>query len=254
MKNNPSTTQCAIFHIPHSSTQIPSFEGFVCKRIENEVKLLTDWSTDHLFCMEGVERIVTPWSRVFCDVERFPDSREVMESVGMGVCYTRTDAGKLLRRLSKQSKQRIIQTYYQAHHARLEAAVQDRLKHFGICVILDCHSFSSTPLLRELNQDRERPDICLGADSFHTPSVLAETVKHFFERKGFTVAINAPYTGTIVPLRYYHAQEKVKSMMIEVNKKLYMDECTLTININRVLELRALLSQAIYQGLEAIAP
>jgi len=43
---------------------------------------------------------------------------------------------------------------------------------------------------------------------------------------GYIVAINKPYSGTLVPLRYYERDSRVASVMIEVNRKLYMDEVT----------------------------
>ncbi len=40
-----------ILHIPHSSTDIPSYDGYIVDKetIKNEVNLLTDWFTDDLF-------------------------------------------------------------------------------------------------------------------------------------------------------------------------------------------------------------
>ena len=38
--------------------------------------------------------------------------------------------------------------------------------------------------------------------------------------------INQPYTGTIVPLNYFQKNTNVQSLMIEVNRKLYMDQTT----------------------------
>jgi N-formylglutamate amidohydrolase len=41
---------------------------------------------------------------------------------------------------------------------------------------------------------------------------------------GFSVGNNRPYTGTIVPSVYYKKDRRVISLMIEVNRSLYMDE------------------------------
>jgi N-formylglutamate amidohydrolase len=47
-----------------------------------------------------------------------------------------------------------------------------------------------------------------------------------FEEAGFSVAVDWPYAGTIVPLEYYGVEPRVSSMMVEVNRKLYMNEST----------------------------
>jgi N-formylglutamate amidohydrolase len=36
------------------------------------------------------------------------------------------------------------------------------------------------------------------------------------------VKINNPYAGSIVPLKYYQKEKNVMSLMVEINRKLYM--------------------------------
>jgi len=43
---------------------------------------------------------------------------------------------------------------------------------------------------------------------------------------GYTIGINQPYSGSIVPMAFYHKDCRVTSIMVEVNRKLYMDEMT----------------------------
>ena len=64
-----------ILHIPHSSAHIPSRDGFIFdfRTIEKEILKLTDWYTDELFDLKGYTKIVTPFSSILCDVERFGD-------------------------------------------------------------------------------------------------------------------------------------------------------------------------------------
>ena len=92
--------------------------------------------------------------------------------------------------------------------------------------MLDCHSFPSTALPYETDQRKERPDICIGTDSFHTPGLLTEFLRAEFAAKGFTVQINRPFSGALVPMKFYGKDKAVSAIMIEVNRKLYMDERT----------------------------
>jgi len=41
---------------------------------------------------------------------------------------------------------------------------------------------------------------------------------------GFSYAINEPFNGTIVPRHFYEKNKKVQSIMIEVNKRLYLTD------------------------------
>jgi N-formylglutamate amidohydrolase len=75
-----------ILHIPHSSIQIPSFDGYIISDalINKEVLKLTDWHTEELFSNTFDDSIVAPVSRIFCDMERFADDeKEIMSKKGM---------------------------------------------------------------------------------------------------------------------------------------------------------------------------
>jgi N-formylglutamate deformylase len=38
------------------------------------------------------------------------------------------------------------------------------------------------------------------------------------------VGINRPYAGALVPMAYYQKDRRVASILLEVNRRLYMDE------------------------------
>ena len=87
--------------------------------------------------------------------------------------------------------------------------------------LVDCHSFSGTRLPHEENE--ERPDICLGINFVHTPADLVLDLQNYFTNKGDSVLLNSPFSGTMVPI-IYEDDPKIKSIMIEVNRDLYLDE------------------------------
>jgi len=88
-----------ILHIPHSSTTLPdSFQVLDGVLLEKEFQRMTDWFTDELFDYAGAKKLVFPYSRLYCDVERFrDDDKEEMVKKGMGVCYTSSSFGHKLR-------------------------------------------------------------------------------------------------------------------------------------------------------------
>ena len=71
-----------------------------------------------------------------------------------------------------------------------------------------------------------RPDICIGTDAYHTPDSLTNLLKNNFEELGYSVKINSPFAGAIVPSFYHEKEPRVISVMIEVNRVLYMNEET----------------------------
>lgn len=193
------------------------------KRVKEEIGLLTDWFTDDLFHSTDDIIIKANFSRVFCDVERFVnDEFEVMSKKGMGVLYTHTDSGKSMREVSEHLRERILEDYYWPHHERLSNAVKGSLEVFDKALIFDCHSFSDKPFQRDLNKKVPRPDFNIGTDGFHTPKELIKIASDFFQKRGYTVGIDWPYSGTMVPMDYYQKDNRVVSLMLEVNRKLYL--------------------------------
>lgn len=213
-----------ILHIPHSSTNIPFYDGYLKPKggLREEIQLLTDWFTDELFNLP-YKKIITPFSRIFCDVERFAeDSQEVMSKYGMGMCYTQLDNGEAMRNVSPELRSRIKSDYYDNHHNHLEVLCADLLEKSDKILIIDCHSFPDEPFKRDLDKELPRPDFCIGTDEFHTQRELVESSIEFLTTKGYQVKENSPFSGTMIPIRHYQRDNHVLGIMIEVNRKLYM--------------------------------
>ena len=87
------------------------------------------------------------------------------------------------------------------------------------CLIIDCHSFPAQPLPYE--NDLNRPDICIGTDAFHTQPELEATLVNSFQEYGYSVAINSPFAGSLVPIDFYRKEPRVQSIMVELNRGLY---------------------------------
>ena len=152
--------QHLILHIPHASKNIPLKKGFVIDntKIKEEILKLTDWFTDDLFYSKVDTQIIAPFSRVFCDVERFSDDdQEEMFKLGMGALYTRCDDNTFSRVVTTDLRKEILDNYYWPHHENLNNSVKTQLKLKGTCLIVDCHSFPKTPLLKGVNQRKNRP-------------------------------------------------------------------------------------------------
>jgi len=227
-----SISQIVVLHIPHSSRRVPAEERQAIlvddTELNGELLRMTDAYTDELFPITPVEagRVIFPLSRLVCDVERFPsDENEPMAARGMGVTYTHTSMGGVLRaQPDPADRQKCLDRWYWPHHSKLEHLVKDVAERSGVCLIVDCHSFPSVALPYELDQASPRADICIGTDSFHTPWAVRDAIVAAAEADGYSVAVDAPFSGALVPLSSYRKDHRILSVMIEVNRRLYMEE------------------------------
>lgn len=146
-----------------------------------------------------------------------------MSQFGMGVLYEKTDNGDVMRQVTPDLRARILNEFYHLHHRALTEAVQAQLDRTGTAMIVDCHSFPDVPFNRSLNTRRPRPDFNIGTDPHHTPKELIHILESFFREKGYSVGIDWPYSGTITPMAFYQKNRSVHSVMLEVNRKLYLN-------------------------------
>ena len=197
--------------------------------LEQELLRMTDRYINDLFNIPATHCHLNFVSRLVMDPERFrSDDQESMAEKGMGAVYTQTSAGMPLRRPNQRWREKILGKLYDPYHAKLTRkvdAILDKHKH---CLIIDAHSFPSVALPYEQRSATEnpedRPDICLGYDPFHINLSLLRRSTEYFAGTGLTVAHNDPFAGSIVPTRYYHQDGRVQSLMVEINRRLYMDE------------------------------
>lgn len=220
-----------VVHIPHASVVVPEDVRATFRlspdELARELLAMTDLYTDEIFALGADEArsVVFPWSRLVVDPERFADdSAEPMAAKGMGAFYTRTSDGRVLRGAPMSAERARLWAMYRAHHAALGAAVSAALAAHGTCLVVDAHSFPSRPLPYEEDQRRGRPQICIGTDPTHTPSLLRESAVEAFAEEGFAVSVNRPFRGTMVPKEHYGREPRVMSLMVEVNRALYMNE------------------------------
>ncbi len=220
-----------LIHLPHSSLRIADDDRrdllLSDAELQEELLKLTDRYTDELFQAPGAVIHKNPNSRIVMDPERFRDEKdEVMSRYGMGAIYTHSVSGRLIKNITGERREELLKKYYDPYHAELEGKTQRILEEHGKCLILDGHSFAEKPLDFELDKNPDRPDICLGTCDFHTPGKLIRAMDDHIAGSGMTVKRNAPFAGTMVPMRYYRKDKRVASMMIEVNRRLYMNETT----------------------------
>lgn len=248
-----------ILHIPHSSCLVPAEEMDLytvsADTLAAENLRLADLHTETLYDLPGAARAVFPVSRFCVDAERFSDdAMENMAGRGMGALYTHgTDLAPIRPVIPPERRERLLRQYYWPHHNMLDDLAQVRLDTFGHCLVIDCHSYPSVALPYELeNRLLPRPEIGIGTDGFHTPPALARAMESVFSTLGYQVGLDTPFTGALVPNRFYGRDKRLCSIMIEVRKDLYMDEVTGLRNDN-FNKIRSDLTQAMAAAAASMA-
>lgn len=247
-----SLAPAVVVHIPHASLEVPPDVAatFLLEPevLEHELLVMTDRYTDELFALPSslATTVTFRASRLVVDPERFTDDAlEPMAQKGMGVVYTRTSTGRPLRRPpSLDERRHLLACFYEPHHAELTTVVEGALVAHDKCLVLDGHSFPTRALHFEYDQAPDRPDICIGTDKSHTPNWLRDVAVRAFEQAGWSVAVDRPYAGALVPMRFYQKDARVSAMMVEVKRGLYMDEQS-GAKLPRFDQVRELVSRAL---------
>ena len=214
-----------LIHLPHSGTFIPhkyrSDYLLQPQELEANVYEYCDLYTDELFgkLHETFGGVKSRYSRLFFDPERFADDEmeEMHRKYRLGWFYENAILEK--KPLRRTMHKHEVKTFYDAHHRALNEMTAKKLSHHDRCTIIDCHAFSDRGYWF-LEKSRDFPDICIGYEEAHVDHDLVETIKEVF--KEYEIAINTPYAGSLVPGEYWQKDRRVKSVMIEINKRLYL--------------------------------
>ncbi len=216
-----------VIHVPHSSRYVPGEFRHQFAISDNDLaatqEALVDHDTDVM--ADGLGTVVKfGYSRLLVDVERFwDDTAEEMAGIGMGALYRVDHELRPIRRELDRAEVAELRGLYDAHHSELESAVETALGAHGRCLIIDLHSY---PKVRQTYEQggEERPELCLGTDPFHTPESLVARAELLAAERGIEVARNSPFAGTLVPTKYYGADDRVQSLMFEWRRDLYRSD------------------------------
>lgn len=198
-----------VLNVPHSSIEGLCDSNWTLEpEFFSKVKKWTDWYTDYLFrCNHpNIKMVRSSLSRFVIDTERLLD--DPLEEVGQGIIYTSFEKHQ---RTLHNNEESLLMHYYNSYIQQLRNALTSQ------SLLIDCHSFPSSL--------SDKIDVCIGYNNdWSKPD--DETIKLFvttFESYGFRVGINDPYSNSISPeCKFYYS-----SIMVELNKSVYMNEDTL---------------------------
>lgn len=234
-----------IFHIPHCSTYIPDefLSDFIISKdsLELESNIMSDLYIDKFVEDEKFKKIIFKYSRILCDVERYLDNREIMESVGMGTFYLN---GHNLNKIRNSINLKLIDIY-KNHHSELNSMIKESLKKFKGVLIIDLHSYPKEPLPYELKFGyKKRPEICLGINNNQHKNII-ESIKTFISDVGLEYEINEPFSGSIIPDEY-KKDKRVFSIMLDIRKDVYINNKS---GFNKIKKLIYRINEKEYKNL-----
>jgi N-formylglutamate amidohydrolase len=228
---------------PHSGANYPA-EFVAASRLDPlTLRRSEDAFVDEIFAAAprlGAPMLAARFPRAYLDVNReaweldptmfsetLPDwvnVRSPRVRMGLGTIARVVASGEEIYdgKLSFADAQQRVEQLYQPYHAALGQLVEDTAAEFGFCLVVDCHSMPSGA---HGSTTRESPDIVLGdCHGAACAAPIVECARKYLARRGFAVALNAPYAGGFTTGHYGRPRHGRHALQIEINRALYMDE------------------------------
>jgi N-formylglutamate deformylase len=144
---------------------------------------------------------------------------------GLGLLKSKSRYGEPVheRKLTVAEVMERLEKYHRPYYAELSQNLERLKADFGFVAQLSCHCMSAVGAPTHPDPGKDRPDFNLGNVNGKTSSKeFIEFVEATLKGLGYTVGMNFPYNGGELNARFGEPG-KVESIMVEINKKLFMD-------------------------------
>lgn len=247
-----------VISIPHCSYLIPQEILPSVALTDREIQQYTDMGTREVFAHLPVRYALWGrWNRIVVDLNR--DHRQGgPRGVLPSVDYYGREVYKRGCVPDETEVERRLNTYYWPYHNRLREATEDP----EVKILFDCHSLTRIGPPEAPDHLKWRKDIVLGnnGDSQGRPNPFPGPItcppdfirmmKGVFEKSGFSVSINKPYSGGFITSHYgaHLVKQGKMAVQIEINEDLYMDPEGMRIQRDTLSELAVKL-QGVFRGI-----
>jgi N-formylglutamate amidohydrolase len=191
---------------------------------------------------EGATLLVAHTSRYVVDLNRSESDIDADAVEGAppstrasrGLIWRLTGDGEpvLARRLTRAELEARLDEVYRPYHRALKAALDAKVKRFGRAVLLPAHSMPSisrVPTLSGAEARTARADVVPGSRGrTSADGAYIDLVESHARAQGWTVRHDEPYKGGFVTAHYGRPDAHVHAVQVELARRLYMDELTLT--------------------------
>jgi len=227
---------------PHSGSDYPP-EFVAASRLDPQtLRRSEDAFVDEIFAAApslGAPLLAARFPRAYLDVNReaweldpamfadaLPDyvnARSPRVRMGLGTIARVVASGEEIYggKLSFADAKERVDSLYRPYHAALARLVEETASEFGFCLVVDCHSMPSGAS----GAGGGSADIVLGdCHGAACAPQLVEAARCYLSRRGFAVALNAPYAGGFTTGYYGRPRQRCHALQIEINRAIYMDE------------------------------
>lgn len=153
----------------------------------------------------------------------------VVSKHGLGLLKSKSRYGEPVqeRKFTVAEVEDRLNRYYRPYHRELQSQIERHRQSFGFVYHLSCHCMSAVGAPTHPDPGKERTDFCLGDMNGTSASAeIVEFVAGIIRAQGFTCSINMPYAGGDINRRYGDPKNGIESIMVEINKKRFMDVST----------------------------
>jgi N-formylglutamate amidohydrolase len=228
---------------PHSGCDYPA-DFVAASRLDPlTLRRSEDAFVDEIFAAAprlGAPMLAARFPRAYLDVNReaweldpamfadalphYVNARSPRVRMGLGTIARIVASGEEIYggKLCFAEAQERIESLYHPYHAALGRLVDETAADFGFCLVVDCHSMPSGA---HGHNNREAADIVLGdCHGAACAPQIVESARRYLTRRGFAVALNAPYAGGFTTGHYGRPRHRRHALQIEINRAIYMDE------------------------------
>ena len=232
-----------IASIPHAGEIVPD-SAFWLKNLPEQILMydvdrFIDQMYEPVLKKLNIPCVTAKYHRYAVDCNRWPSDvdRDSVEGAPKasgrhptGLHWRITTAGRvLIKKPLKQSlHEELLKKYYYDFFKNIDNLYK-KLKenNFKKTYHLNLHSMPSQGTSIHRDPGQSRTDIVIGNEQGKTAdSQWTNQVKKAYENQGFSVSLNSPYTGGTDVEKYGKPDEGHQALMIELNRKLYMNEKT----------------------------
>lgn len=145
---------------------------------------------------------------------------------GLGLLKTKSRYGEAFHegKLAVADVMARLENYHRPYHAELKDNIDRMHKAWGFVYQISCHCMSAVGAPTHPDAGQQRADFCIGnlEGKTATPEFM-EFLQTTIKDLGYTCTANVPYSGGELNSRYGKPEAGIESVMLEINKKLFMD-------------------------------
>ncbi|WP_372052968.1 N-formylglutamate amidohydrolase (plasmid) [Tistrella mobilis] len=145
---------------------------------------------------------------------------------GLGLLKSKSRYGEPVheRKLTVAEIMERLDKYHRPYYRELAQNIERMKQAYGFVYHLSCHCMSAVGAPTHPDAGQERADFCVGnINGTSSSDGFIEFVAETIRARGYSCTINTPYTGGELNARFGKPAEGIESIMVEINKKLFMD-------------------------------